>query len=81
MLIHHDVSRAREHLNFSTWGPHGGKVLPTPNQVIEICDAVSDGSMPPWRYRLLHPNAELSARDVAEICKLADVYQKPIAAQ
>ncbi|HEX2711564.1 MAG TPA: heme-binding domain-containing protein, partial [Candidatus Acidoferrales bacterium] len=56
---HEDVIKGREHLNFSTWTggtPHRA----TSNEIQEICDAVSDGAMPPRRYLLMHPDARLS---------------------
>ncbi len=58
-LIQQDVIKGREHLNFSTWA--GGKPhRASTNEIQEICDAVSDGAMPPRRYLLMHPDARLS---------------------
>lgn len=45
-LIQRDVDKGREHLNFSTW-TGGTPRLATTNEIQEICDAVSDGAMPP----------------------------------
>jgi hypothetical protein len=70
-LIQHDVNKAREHLNFSTWTgstPH----LATSNEIQEICDAVADGAMPPRRYRLMHPDAQLSEDEKESFCDWAD---------
>ena len=61
-LIQRDVHKGREHLNFSTWTA-GTPHRPTTNEVQEICDAVSNGAMPPRRYRLMHPDARLSEAD------------------
>src|SRR5437868_3758889 len=61
MLIQHDVNAGCEHLDFSTWGGAPSHHRPSHNQLQEICDAVSEGSMPPRRYRLLHPKAALSS--------------------
>lgn len=38
----------------------------------EICEAVSDTSMPPPNYLMLHPEAVLSEGDIAAICEWAD---------
>jgi len=70
-LIQHDVNNGREHLNFSTWTgstPH----MATTNEIQEICDAVSDGTMPPRRYRLMHPDARLAQADKDSFCDWAD---------
>jgi hypothetical protein len=70
-LIQHDVNSGREHLNFSTWtgsAPH----LATTNEIQEICDAVSNGTMPPRRYWLVHPDARLAQADKDSFCDWAD---------
>lgn len=74
-LIQHDADKARERLNFSTWTgstPH----LATPNEIQEICDAVSDATMPPWRYRLLHSDAALSEEDKNNFCDWANQVRR-----
>ena len=74
-LIQHDVGKAREHLNFSAWTgstPH----LATTNEIQEICDAVSDAAMPPWRYRLLHSDAALSEEDKNSFCDWASQVRR-----
>ena len=72
LLIQHDVKSGRAHLNFSTWAAHQ-QHHPTPNQIQEVCDAVSDRTMPPRSYRFLHPEARLSQRDIDAFCAWADV--------
>src|SRR5215467_5352793 len=64
MMARH-VDQGKEKLNFTGWsnGRH------TANELEEICDAVSDGSMPLPSYRLIHRNARLSNEDVSLICK------------
>jgi hypothetical protein len=49
-LIARDVEQGREELNFSDWAEDGD----------DAADAVADGSMPPTRYVLVHPDARLS---------------------
>jgi hypothetical protein len=66
-MIEQDVEAGRARFNFSPW--INGSVKPTPNQMAEICDAVSYGSMPPKSYRLMHRDARLSDADVDVLCK------------
>jgi len=57
-LVAHDVSEAREHLNFSLWGE-----LPAHKQaklMKEIGEEVSEGGMPPFIYLPAHPEARLT---------------------
>lgn len=71
-MIERDVRKGKEHLNFSTWATNS-KSKPTRNQLQEVCDAVSDKAMPPRSYRLMHPEARLSDKDVDALCQWADV--------
>src|SRR5690349_11732122 len=49
-LVEKDVKRGRDRLNFSEWGK--------PQQGLgEIVDAIRNGKMPPWQYKLLHPKS------------------------
>jgi len=66
-MIEHDVRTGRAKFNFSSWA--SGSSKPTPNQIAEICDAASDGSMPPRGYRMMHSDAKLSTADVDALCK------------
>jgi hypothetical protein len=75
-LIQHDVELAREKLNFSYW-TRGASHLATKNEIQEICDAVSDGDMPPRSYRLMHPEARLSEGDKNTLCDWADEVRNP----
>jgi len=65
-LVASDVEEGREHLNFSEWGK-----LPQEKRahaLEEICEETRKGAMPPWQYRLLHPQARLSEQDVKLLC-------------
>lgn len=60
-LMHRDVTGGRAALNFSSWG-----VLPVEKKSKsqhQIAEDVTEGEMPPWFYRPLHPHAALSATD------------------
>jgi heme-binding protein len=55
-LLTRDVQQGRDKLNFSTWDEDG-------NHADDAAEAVADGSMPPRRYVLVHPDASLSDAD------------------
>jgi hypothetical protein len=52
-LLQSDVEEGRRHLNFSEWNRPQRSAQESP-------EAVRDGSMPPWFYLPLHPEAHLS---------------------
>jgi hypothetical protein len=52
-LIRMDVDRGRDDLNFSTWDDDDGGAD-------DAADTIVEGSMPPFRYIPLHPDARLS---------------------
>jgi hypothetical protein len=52
-LVTRDVEQGREKLNFSTWEGDGGDAR-------DAAESIADGSMPPRRYLLVHPDAALS---------------------
>jgi mono/diheme cytochrome c family protein len=64
-LLAHDVSEAREHLNFSTWGRYDAKERE--EKLEEIAEVLEEGEMPPWFYLPLHPEARLSEADLAAV--------------
>jgi hypothetical protein len=66
-VLGRDVNRGRAKLDFSQWAGR----TPSANERAEICDAVSDGSMPLLAYRLIHSKARLSKHDVDLICNWA----------
>jgi hypothetical protein len=49
----------------------------TANEIQDLCDAVSDGAMPPLSYRLMHSQARLSEPDKDAICGWALQIQRP----
>ena len=52
-LLARDVEQGRAELNFSTWDSDDG-------EADDGAEAVAEGSMPPRRYLLAHPDANLS---------------------
>ena len=61
-LVAHDVSEAREHLNFSEWDREQDDADDAP-------DEVRDGDMPLRRYLLIHPAARLTEAERAELAR------------
>lgn len=57
-LVAWDVSAARRHLNFSTWGDYDAKKRRHKRD--EIVEMVEQDEMPLWYYRPLHPDARLT---------------------
>lgn len=60
LLLNH-TTEGRAALNFSEW--KGAN----PSLAAETARAVKNGSMPPWDYKLLHPVAQLSETDAADL--------------
>lgn len=55
-LVRRDVEEGRDDLNFSTWDRDAGRAD-------DAAESVADGSMPPRRYVLAHPQARLTAEE------------------
>jgi hypothetical protein len=68
-LVADDVIEARRKFNLSAWA----RMSPERAQEVlgDMCQEVKAGDMPLWQYRLLHPEAKLSAEDVAAVCTLS----------
>jgi hypothetical protein len=72
-MVSKHVREGREMLDFSGWTNH----LPSADDRMLICDAVSDGQMPLPEYTLIHRKAKLSKQDVALICGWAAAKNAP----
>jgi heme-binding protein len=60
-LVAWDVFEGRKELNFSTWNRLTAEKRV--KAMHECWKEVEEGEMPPWFYRLPHPEARLSAED------------------
>jgi len=61
VLISSDVSEARDHLNFSNW-----ESIPEDKRnfyIKMVFDKIERGEMPPFIYKLGHPEARFSSHD------------------
>lgn len=65
-VIDKDISDARMHLDFSKDFPfksHDSSI----NDLKAINNAITDKSMPPFRYKVLHPGSKLSKEEIRTI--------------
>ncbi len=58
-----DTARGRRHLNFSEWGQAKGE------RIREVTEVISEGSMPPALYLMLHPGARLNPSEKPQLIK------------
>jgi heme-binding protein len=65
-LIERDVTEGRGQLNWSHWAEYNP--FDRADLLDKVCDRASTGTMPLWKYRVLHPDARLSAADITELC-------------
>ena len=59
-LLQRDVEIGREHLNFSDWNQDHAEHGHESHEPEELGRIILDGSMPPSRYLLMHPEARLT---------------------
>lgn len=65
-LIDSDISEAKRHLDLSKDFPFAGHGSPD-DDLEAIRESVSKRKMPPWSYRLMHPESELTPEAEEEI--------------
>lgn len=66
-VIDQHIRNGKHEANFNTYDTLGKRQK---IQLLdEICEAVSDTSMPPSNYLMLHPDAVLSEDDIVAICE------------
>jgi hypothetical protein len=60
-LMIRDVKKGRSRMNFSEWGDADEKERMTDRE--NSRDQIADGTMPPWFYLPMHPDAKLTAQE------------------
>jgi len=65
-LITRDVVEGRRQLNLSRWTQYNA--FTRADLLDHMCDMATRGAMPPFPYRVMHPEARVSAHDVAALC-------------
>lgn len=59
----HDVRDGRRHLNFSTWDDYASDPGTAAEKLRKLRSVALKGSMPPWYYAMIHPQARLTRAD------------------
>jgi len=73
-VVQHDVDAARETVNFSEWN--------IKYDLAEVCgSSTRDGNMPPAKYRMAHPEANLTAEETQELARGLDATIKRTSSQ
>ena len=65
-LIARDVQEGRARLDWSQWEQYNA--FDRAGLLDAVCEQGSTRRMPPWQYRLLHADAELSMTDITQLC-------------
>ena len=68
-VVAEDVKDGRRNLNFSEWAAYDQSRAAAKLQ--DICDEVTSGDMPDFKYTLIHRQAVLSPQEVSAICDWA----------
>jgi len=66
-LVAHDVAQGRRELNFSEWHTYYPQTRMRKLQWMER--VLSERAMPPWGYRLMHPQARMSDAERAALTR------------
>jgi hypothetical protein len=69
-LLDHDVAEGREHIDFSNDFPFEGHGTPY-EDIHAIHKAIEEDSMPPFEYRLMHPNSKLNTQEKQTVLEWA----------
>ena len=69
-VVQRDVETARDVVNFSAWNVEF-PLAPASSQ------SVLTGNMPPVKYRMAHPEANLTAQEMQELARGLDATLKP----
>lgn len=70
LFLNNHIVEGKAELNFSDWGTYSK--IDKISHLDDICDAVSEGEMPPGSYLILHKDASLSEKNIKKICDWAE---------
>jgi hypothetical protein len=65
-LVARDVREGRAQLDWSQWNAYNR--FDRAELLDKACALATRQVMPPWQYRLMHPDARLSPRQLEELC-------------
>lgn len=74
-VITDDVNQGRRHLNFDDWEAQEGQKQAS-DHLADICKEIQQKGMPPFSYRLLHPESKLNPEEIASICAWSRTFEK-----
>jgi hypothetical protein len=73
-VITDDVNEGRRHMNFDDW-----EAQPSPKDASDrlagICNETQDKGMPPFSYRILHPESRLKPSEIATLCSWSHTFR------
>ena|SRR5215472_4258297 len=72
-VITDDVNQGRRHLNFEDWEAQENPEEAN-DHLAQICKEIERKGMPPFSYRLLHPESKLKPEEVASICAWSQAF-------
>jgi heme-binding protein len=75
-LVIDDVNHGRSHFNYSDWAQYDRDKIP--QLLKEICDQTRKGEMPLSIYLWMHPDSQLSDRDVSLLCDWSDAERRAL---
>ena len=73
-VITDDVNQGRRHMNFQDWEAQEGPKQAN-DHLADICKEIQRKGMPPFSYRLLHPESRLKPKEIASICAWSQTYE------
>jgi hypothetical protein len=68
--VQFDVEAARSVVNFSEWDRHYALAIYSGQRTL-------DGNMPPYKYRIAHPEADLTPQERIELARGLDAMLRP----
>ena len=81
-LVARDVAKARKAMNLSEWAVQNGRTRGRAiGTLTAACAGLQAGRMPPAPYRLVHPEARLSAGEVQNFCEWAGAEARELQAR
>ena len=80
-LAYRHVNEARARLNFSAWTDYTFDPGTEAHKLEEIERLITNGAMPPWYYRMMHPQARLTAAQRAIVLNWIEREHSAVAAK
>lgn len=73
-VITDDVNEGRRHMNFEDWEAQASP-KETSDRLADICKETQGKGMPPFSYRLLHPESRLNPNEIAALCAWSESFR------